>query len=265
MAEPPAVPRDAATVVLLREGDRGPEAYLLRRVTGMAFAAGMTVFPGGSVDAADAVLDPPWGGPPPAAWAERFGTEEGLARALVCAAVRETFEEAGVLLASPAGDGGTGDGSTVDTGEPGWESERVALEGRSQSLSELLLRRGLVLRADFLQAWSHWITPESEPRRFDTRFFVAALPERQSPRDVGGEADRVHWMRPADAVSAHRRGELPMLPPTAMTLADMAVHPSVEAILAAAETRTIRPILPRVVSDGGPLRIVLPGEEGYGS
>jgi 8-oxo-dGTP pyrophosphatase MutT (NUDIX family) len=257
MAEPPAVPRDAATVVLLRDGDRGTggiEAYLLRRVTGMAFAGGMTVFPGGSVDVADEVLDTPWTGPPPALWARRFGTDEALARALVCAAVRETFEEAGVLLASRHPDGGL-----PDTAGDDWEAERAALEGRAQSLSELLMRRGLVLRADLLRAWSHWITPVSEPRRFDTRFFVAALPESQLTRHVGGEADQVQWMRPADAVAAHRRGELPMLPPTAVTLDEMSAYPRVEAVLAAADERTIAPILPRLVSE----RVVLPGEEGY--
>lgn len=258
MGSPPARPRDAATVVLLRDGARGPEAFLLRRVAGMAFAGGMTVFPGGSVDVADAVADTPWTGPLPAAWARRFGTDEALARALVCAAVRETFEEAGVLLASPARDA-----NVADLGGAEWEAERVSLEGRAQSLSELLVRRGLVLRADFLRAWSHWITPESEPRRFDTRFFVAALPQGQLTREVGGESDGVHWMRPADALSAHRRGELPMLPPTAVTLSDMSPYPNVAAVLAAAESRTITPILPRLVGDLGDVRIVLPGEEGY--
>jgi len=251
-------PRDAATVVLLRDGDRGPEAYLLRRVTGMAFAAGMTVFPGGSVAPADAVADTPWSGPPPSVWAERFGTSEQLAGALVCAAVRETFEEAGVLLASPDGDGAFADTSGAD-----WEADRVALEARSLSLSDLLVRRGLLLRADLLRAWSHWITPEAEPRRFDTRFFAAALPRGQSTRHVGGEADRVHWTRPADAVAAFRRGELPMMPPTALTLEEMSPHPSVDDVLAAADERTITPILPRLLPGDGPQRVVLPGEEGY--
>ncbi|MDP9240716.1 MAG: NUDIX hydrolase [Actinomycetota bacterium] len=258
MGSPPAVPRDAATVVLLRDGSRGPEAYLLRRVTGMAFAAGMTVFPGGSVDPADAVVETPWAGPPPAAWAARLGTSEALAGALVCAAVRETFEEAGVLLASPTADPGF-----ADTGGPEWEADRVALEGRSANLTELLVRRGLVLRADYLRAWAHWITPEAEPRRFDTRFFVAALPEQQSTRDVGGEADRVHWMRPTDAVEAFHRGELPMMPPTALTLAEMSPYPSVADILAAAAERIITPIRPRLVPGDGPRRVLLPGDEGY--
>ncbi|MEP6695827.1 MAG: NUDIX hydrolase [Pseudonocardiales bacterium] len=254
----PAVPRDAATVVLLRDSPRGPEAYLLRRVTGMAFAGGMTVFPGGSVDATDAGIDTPWSGPSPAAWAERFATSESLARALVCAAVRETFEESGVLLASR-----DADEAVVDTGGTEWEAERAALEGRAQSLSELLSRRGLVLRADYLRAWSHWVTPEAEPRRFDTRFYVAGLPAGQLTREVGGEADRVHWTQPAAAVQAHRRGELPMMPPTVLTLEQISAYATVAEVLAAAEERTITPIMPRLVSEGGAMRVVLPSEQGH--
>src|SRR5829696_5170554 len=103
ISRPPAVPvRDAATVVLLLYTDRGPEAYLLRRVRGMAFAAGMTVFPGGAVDPRDADAAVGWVGPPPADWTVPFDADESLARALLCAAVRETFEESGVLLAGPS-------------------------------------------------------------------------------------------------------------------------------------------------------------------
>ena len=98
----PAEPRDAATVVLLRPGAAGPEVYLLRRQASMAFAAGMCVFPGGGVDPRDFDADVAWAGPSPAAWASRLGVDEAMARALVCAAVRETFEESGVLLAGPS-------------------------------------------------------------------------------------------------------------------------------------------------------------------
>lgn len=256
----PAVPRSAATVALLRDGAGGPEVYLLRRVAGMAFAGGMTVFPGGSVDPADALFDVGWIGRPPSAWADRLGADEAGARALVCAAVRETFEECGVLLAGPASDQVVTDVSGED-----WEAERLALEGHGQSLSQLLARRGLLLRADLLRAWSHWITPEAEPRRFDTRFFVAALPTGQVTRDVGGEADVVLWMRPADARAAQARGELPMLPPTEVTLDELSPYADVAEALAAADQRRIAPILPRVVSADGRAAVVLPGETGYAS
>ncbi len=191
----PAVPRPAATVVLLRDSAQGPEVYLLRRVKGMAFAPGMHVFPGGSVDPEDADADLAWHGPPATQWADWFACTEPLARALVCAAVRETFEESGVLLAGPGPQQVLADVSTDE-----WEAERAALEAREQSLSQLLTRRGLVLRADLLRPLAHWITPDVEPKRFDTRFFLAALPAGQVCRDVGGEADHRVWLRPSHAL-----------------------------------------------------------------
>jgi 8-oxo-dGTP pyrophosphatase MutT (NUDIX family) len=245
--------RDAATVALLRDGADGPEVYLLRRVQGMAFAGGMHVFPGGSVDPADAHASVAWSGPPPSAFAEAFGCDEPLARALVCAAVRETFEESGVLLVGAAADALLADVSTDE-----WERERVALEAREQSLSELLTRRGLVLRADLLRPLAHWITPEVEQKRFDTRFFVARVPAGQVCRDAGSEADRRLWLRPQDALDRQLR----VLPPTAAVLADLAAHPDVEAALAA--PREIRPVLPKlVVDDDDEVAFLLPGDAGY--
>ncbi|SDS16602.1 NUDIX hydrolase [Actinopolymorpha singaporensis] len=257
----PVRPRHASTVVLLRDGSAGLEVYLLRRHTSMAFAAGMYAFPGGSADARDADAAVGWAGPAPAEWAARLGfADERLARASVCAAVRETFEEAGVLLAGPD----TGTVVADPTGDD-WERDRMALLGRVLPFAELLERRGLVLRSDLLAAWDHWITPRVEERRFDTRFFVAALPAGQQPRDVSGEADRVAWMRPADALASVHRGEMRMLPPTYLTLASLTDLPDVEAALAAAGERTIRPVQPRVrrTPDGG--RWVLPWDADWDS
>jgi len=249
----PVDARDAATVALLRDSPTGPEVYLLRRVRAMAFAGGMHVFPGGSVDPADAAAETAWAGPPASAWARSLGCAEPLARALVCAAVRETFEESGVLLAGPSPDEVLADVSTDD-----WEAERVALEARQHSLSELLARRSLVLRADLLRPLAHWITPEVEPRRFDTRFFLARMPEGQVCREVGGEADQRVWVRPADALAAG----LQMMPPTAVTLRDLAGHGDVAAALAA--ERRIVPVLPRlVVADDDSVAFLLPGDAGY--
>lgn len=257
----PAVTRDAATVVLLRDGPAcvGVEVYLLRRVPSMAFAPGMHVFPGGSVDPRDADLpDSCWAGPAPAEWARPLTAAVPLARALVCAAVRETFEESGVLLAAgPGGAGGAGS-------DVSWEADRRALLDRSLSLAGLLGRRGLVLRSDLLCAWSHWVTPEVEPRRYDTRFFVAALPSGQHTRDVGGEADRVRWVAPAQALAERAAGRLEMLAPTAFTLSELSAYPTVAAVLAAGTGRDVRPVLPRVVvADGTEARILLPGDPGY--
>jgi 8-oxo-dGTP pyrophosphatase MutT (NUDIX family) len=252
----PVPPRSAATVVLLRDGE-GVEAYLLRRRATMAFAAGMYAYPGGSVDPRDTDRAVAWGGPDPAAWAERLGCDESLARASVCAAVRELFEESGVLLAGPAEDAVVAD----TTGET-WETDRQALVDRDLAFVDLLDRRGLVLRSDLLGPWAHWITPEFEMRRYDTRFFVAALPEGQRARDVSGEADRVAWMRPQDAVDRARAGTLTMLPPTIVTLGEIARYPSVADVLAAAPQRTIRTVMPTAVIEDDRIRFVLP--EGIG-
>jgi 8-oxo-dGTP pyrophosphatase MutT (NUDIX family) len=251
-------PRDAATVVLLRDGDAGIEVYLLRRVRAMAAFGGMTVFPGGGVDPADVTEDGvPWVGPAPEEWRDRLTADTDLARGLVCAAVRETFEESGVLLAGPGPDEVVAD--TAD-----WEAERQALEARTLSLSTLFADRGLHLRADLLRPWSHWITPEIEHRRFDTRFFVAALPEGQHARDVAGEADHAAWVRPADALAERERGERVMVPPTALTLADLTAYDTVADVLAAAPGRHIQPVLPRLVrGDDGGVRFLTPGDPGY--
>jgi 8-oxo-dGTP pyrophosphatase MutT (NUDIX family) len=228
----PVPPRLAATVVLLRPG---PEVYLLRRVATMAFAADMYVFPGGAVDPRDAEAHPGWAGPPPSSWARRFGVDDdATAQSIVCAAVREVFEESGVLLAGPD------DRSVVgDVSAPDWEAARVALIAREFGFAEFLAERGLVLRSDLLAPWSRWITPEFEPRRFDTYFFLARLPEHQRTRDVGGEAAHVVWGRPSELA------DLPMLPPTLVTLRQLAAYDDVGAVLAAAEDRDLAPVQPK--------------------
>jgi 8-oxo-dGTP pyrophosphatase MutT (NUDIX family) len=260
----PVEPRHASTVVLLRDaavqdGQSGVEAYLLRRQKTMAFAAGMYVFPGGSVDKRDESLsDERWEGRSPTDWAGILTADERLATALVCAAVRETFEESGVLLAgSPAGD------EVADTTGDEWERDRLALLDRSLSLAEMLARRDLVLRADLLRPWAHWITPEVELRRFDTRFFIAALPSGQRTRDVGGEADRVAWCQPRDALDAFERNEIGLMPPTAFTLMELTAYDSVADVLAAGDARDVQPVLPRIVlSDDDEARLLLPHDDG---
>jgi 8-oxo-dGTP pyrophosphatase MutT (NUDIX family) len=246
-SRPPTTPRPAATVILLRNTPArgGPEVYLLRRQRTMAFAAGMTVFPGGRVDPADSGIADSWSGPPPGAFADRLGCSAELAAAYVAAAVRETFEESGVLLAGPSTETVVGNTTGAD-----WEADRVALEAGQLGFSEFLHRRGLVLRADLLGPWAHWITPEFEPKRYDTAFFVAALPAGQVTRDVTSESDQVTWIRPADAVAAVDAGEMLMLPPTYVCCRDLSQYADVPAILAAAGEREIRPIMPTVRVDG---------------
>lgn len=231
----------------------------MRRVSSMSFAAGMYVFPGGAVDPRDAGRDVPWRGEPPAAWAASLAADPPLVRALACAAARETFEETGVLLAERAGGGGL---LAVTTGAD-WEADRRELVSGQVAFADLLERRGLVLRTDLLVPWAHWITPECEPKRFSTRFFLAALPAGQATRDVGGEADLSLWITPAEALAALRRDEIAMLPPTAAVIRDLAPYPDVASALAAAADRPIRVVQPKVAVDARGARLVLPEDEGY--
>jgi 8-oxo-dGTP pyrophosphatase MutT (NUDIX family) len=249
----PAEPRHAATVVLLRDGEAGPEVYLLRRQTSMAFAGGMCVFPGGGVDPRDHDASVAWAGPSPAEWARRLGCDESLARALVCAAVRETFEESGVLLAGPSDDS-----VVFDTTGEDWEADRVALETRELSMTDFLVRRGLVLRTDLLGAWSGWLTPVFEPRRYETWFFVAVLPQGQVTRDVSTESSSVHWTSAIAAVESVEAGEILMLPPTYLTCLDVAQHASPADVLAEAAGRSVEMFTPQVVSSGEDFVLSMP-------
>jgi 8-oxo-dGTP pyrophosphatase MutT (NUDIX family) len=276
----PAVPRDAATVILLRQAPE-LEAFLLRRTRVLEFAPGACVFPGGSVDERDAdpaIGETAWAGPSPADLGDQLGIAADRAHGLVCAAVRETFEESGVLLAGSSPTDLVRDGSVLA------RYRRRLLDG-SVSFGELLGRRGLVLRADLLTPWARWITPEVSPRRFDTWFFAAALPpgqtaalppegrgargvrgdEESPPRGVRGdgsprsggvpggvvppggntESDSGTWLAPAAALEAARVGQITLLPPTAVTLAELAAYRDVASILA--QRRTITPLLPRVI------------------
>jgi 8-oxo-dGTP pyrophosphatase MutT (NUDIX family) len=160
----------------------------------------MTVFPGGGVDPQDASADVAWAGPPVSWWAERFGVDESRAKALVCAAVRETFEECGVLLAGPTAD-------TVVADTSGYAQARKQLESRELSFSEFIANEGLVLRADLLRPWANWITPVGESRRYDTRFFVAAAPEGQTADGETSEAASVAWQTPEEALTDCREND----------------------------------------------------------
>ncbi|MEU5563872.1 NUDIX hydrolase [Micromonospora musae] len=241
----PAAPRVAATVLLLRPAGTGFEVYLIRRVAAMAFG-GMYAFPGGGVDRSDSEAHLDWAGPTPAEWGERLGLAPDAAQAVVCAAAREVFEEAGVLLAGADPASVLGDVSGDD-----WEAARVALEKREIGFAELLAGRRLTLRSDLLLPWSRWITPEFEPRRFDTYFFVALLPEGQRTRDVSREADRTLWIPPAAARAGAEAGELSMLPPTLVTLGQVAAAADLAGVVRAATTRdAATPVTPRLELSG---------------
>lgn len=203
----PPQARPAATVVLLRDNS-GLEVALLQRAKTLAFAHSMYVFPGGAVDAGDAALGDPW----------------------LVAAIRETFEEAGVLLTRPA-------------------PPQAARSRREQPFAQLLAEFELVPDEAALAPFAHWVTPEVESRRFDTRFYAAALPAGQDLAEFTGEHQNIGWYRPAEAAG------LPMLPPTAAVLAELAGFATVADVLAV--TRKPQPIMPHPVAQGDDIAWVL--------
>jgi 8-oxo-dGTP pyrophosphatase MutT (NUDIX family) len=233
--------------MLVRDADAEVEVFMLRRVASMAFAPSMWVFPGGGVDPRDETADVPWAGPSPREWADRLGCAEPLAGALVCAAVREVFEECGVLLA-----GSSPQAVVADLRDPDWDRERAGLLDRSQSLAQLLRRRGLVLRSDLLSAQGRWVTPEFETRRYDTWFFAALLPDGQIPDDNTTEADVADWTSPAYLLGEYASGRALMLPPTVVSLERVeAAATAAELVARSWPTTPVRPELIEV--DGHPV------------
>ncbi|MEW2634163.1 NUDIX hydrolase [Streptomyces sp. NPDC048389] len=251
-------PRRAATVMLLRDTADGTAVHMLRRRASMAFAGGAYAYPGGGVDPRD---DRPvrWAGPSLKVWAERLGIDDtASAQAIVCAAVRETFEEAGVLLA-----GATHDTVVGDTTGDDWEADRRALVDRRLSFADFLDRRGLVLRSDLLGAWARWITPEFEPRRYDTWFFVAVLPEGQRTRNASSEADSTVWIGPADATAGYDKGDLLMMPPTVATLRTLQPYRTAAQALEAAADQDLTPVLATARLEGGEVVLSWPGHDEF--
>jgi 8-oxo-dGTP pyrophosphatase MutT (NUDIX family) len=266
----PAAARDAATIMLLRQAP-AVEVYLLRRTRALDFAPGACVFPGGSVDEGDADPAIGWAGPRPGEVADRLGTSPERARALICAAVRETFEESGVLLAGSSPTVLVRDSAAL-------AGDRHALLEGTTSFGELLARLGLMLRADLLTPWARWITPEAAPRRFDTWFFAAALPPGQTasltapaeradgaeqaepPGQMGsGESDAGIWWRPAEALESARTGQITLMPPTAATLGELAGYENVAGALAQPRAMTAR--MPTVMVNDHEAWLAMPDAE----
>ncbi len=208
----PAAPRPAATVLLLRDGPEGVEVLMTRRSPAASFAPGAYVFPGGAIDPADRQVEAPL--------VARRPTQQDERLAQAVAAIRESFEELGVLLARHA------DGRPADAHD-------VAALDRKAPLLPQLRERGLVLAADQVFLLAHWITDRDLPRRFDVPFLVARMPEGQAP--VADEAEQFEpvWVRPADALARHQAGQFFMIFPTIRTLERMEKFASVEAILQA--------------------------------
>jgi 8-oxo-dGTP pyrophosphatase MutT (NUDIX family) len=257
----PLVPSDAATVMLVRDAPDGPEVFMLRRTLNAVFVGGHYVFPGGAVDEADrhADLGPLCVGLTDAEASRQLNVASG-GLAYWVAAIRECFEEAGVLLATNAS-GEVIRFDDADT-EAAYSVYRHGVHDGSLRLVELCRREGLKLVTGDIHYVSHWITPVGEPRRFDTRFFVARAPDAQEPLHDDNETIASLWVRPADALDRQASGELQMITPTLKSLEFLAESSTVAGIMAAAaaieDPPTIVPEL-RIV-DGEAVGVVLPGE-----
>ncbi len=245
-----AEPRRASTVMLVRDAPdpsdatAGPEVFMLRRVSEMEFAPSMHVFPGGGVDDRDGEGDLPWSGPSPLEWGERLGCSPAEAQLYVAAAVRELFEECGVLLASPSASG-----PLAWVGDAEWRQVRADLVSRAVSLREVLVDRGLVLRSDLVVAKAHWLTPEFEPRRYDTWFFAAVMPPLQTADGDTTEADLAEWVRPADLLREYEAGSALMLPPTVICVEQVRDAASAADFVAHADLTPL--VMPEVVDAPG--------------
>jgi 8-oxo-dGTP pyrophosphatase MutT (NUDIX family) len=259
--DPATVPvRAAATVMLVRDAaDRNPgiEVFMLRRSTSAVFGAGMYVFPGGRVDGVDHAeeLAPYVEGLDDAEASARLGIDHG-GLAFWVAAVRECFEEAGVLLADRR------DGAPLVL----HDEDRHAVHDGELSMAELCRRDDLLLDLSTTHYVAHWITPAGEARRFDTRFFVTLAPGGQEPLHDDGETIDSLWVRPADAIAMHHDGSLMMMPPTISSLRFLAAHATAsEVIDAAAAMDRPRPVQPRlrVDADGQVVGIAMPGDPDY--
>lgn len=243
---PPAVvaqPRPAATAVLIRDGASEPEVLLLKRHRSSGFVPGAYVFPGGRVDAADAALPWPAGTPEPAAeyW---------------IAAVREIFEETGVLLARTQTGGWAWTANHLKLGE--WR-ERLLAE--AATLAQVLEHAQLTLDPAAIVYIAHWITPVAEPRRYDTRFFLAQVPAEVEVLADAREMTDALWLSPRDALARFELGTLPMVFPTVKTLQRLIPFASAGAALDAFRNRGVRAILPRLVRTAEGVGIVIDQEE----
>jgi len=208
-----AKPRLAATVILVRDGTDGPEAFLMRRSMKSSFMPGAYVFPGGKVDPTDATLLPGSTSP-----------------AFVVGAVREVFEEAGILLAVDA----QGNYPRLNERSAYWQEKRTQVREQPEQFAGLLAEHGLRIATDLVRPWTWWLTPVIETRRFDTRFFIARLPEGQVPLHDGHETTDSLWMPVGQCLDDYQEGLVTMAPPTMATLVEMRGHHTVEQLMAAA-------------------------------
>lgn len=257
------IPRPAATLILVRDADSGVEVFMIRRTQSAVFMGGAHVFPGGGVDAADAAeeLAGYCEGLDDAEASRLLGIERG-GLAYWAAAVRECFEEAGLLLASDSG------GEYVDLNQAQrlqvFAQWRESVRAGRASLADLCREQGLRLTAGRLAYYSHWITQPGRPRRYDTRFFVAEAPAAQTASHDNSETIDHIWIRPAEALQRHQRGEMHLVFPTIKTLESIAGFDSAAALMAFARSpRKMPAMAPRSASTREGKKLLVPGDYAY--
>jgi 8-oxo-dGTP pyrophosphatase MutT (NUDIX family) len=251
-ASMPARPRNAATLILLRDPGRPEgetEVLLLQRNARSAFLPGAHVFPGGVVEEADCA-------PEMAALCQGLGFDRAhriirdarppeKSLGFFVAAIREAFEESGVLLAGdrsgqplPAR-GGRGQPRMDQEQVPRWPGERAEVNANPSVFASRLRDQGLKLATDRMFYFAHWITPEALPIRFDARFFVAAVPPGQDASPDGQETVEARWMSPREAVAEHAQGKLMLAPPTFHSLRELAGFRTVDEAIASIRGKNI--------------------------
>ena len=247
-AKTPTQARLAATILMLRDGAEGLEVFMVVRHHEIDFASGALVFPGGSVEprdhdlAADAALCPPMPGVTPDLMALRVG------------AIRETFEECGLLLARPEGTRALASGA---------EATRIDANGGRADFAAALTRHRLAPAVDLLEPFAHWVTPTFMPKRFDTHFYLAAAPDQHAVHDGRESVDSV-WINPARALAEAKTGRYTIIFPTCLNLQLLVPHGSVAEAFAATRARTIVTVVPEPVKLASGRGLRIPIEAGYG-
>jgi len=250
MKTPPEA-KPSATILLVRDGASGLEVFMVQRHHQIDFATGAMVFPGGKVDAADA---------DPALAARCDGSVSDELRPIHVAAIRETFEECGVLLARPSGSRALVPGARLAEIE---RRHRAALNAGERTLREIAEHEELRLANDLLVPFAHWITPVFMPKRFDTHFYLVAAPPDQLAIHDGGESVDSVWTRPSDAAAERAAGRRTIIFPTFMQVRKLGRTDRVADAIAAARNAPVVTVLPRIEERGGEKLMVIPAEAGY--
>jgi 8-oxo-dGTP pyrophosphatase MutT (NUDIX family) len=248
------IARPASTILLLRDNSEGIEVFMMVRHHEIEFSSGALVFPGGSVDTADREI---------IAKPELYSGGEGCDAAALSfkiAAIRETFEESGILLARPGGSKDLVEAKQAASIEA---SHRAAVSERKTTFLKVLIDSGMVLALDELVPYAHWVTPEGMPKRFDTWFFLAAAPPQQLGAHDGKESIDSLWLSPREALAGGESGRFKLPFPTARNLIKLGKQLSVKAALDDARGRPVVTVMPVMTSLNGGRQLRIPLEAGY--